>query len=119
VPYRLVVPTRGSAEVTIHVRNYRDREQTHRIEIHTPAGLEATPTVLEGKQAGPGITRHVVKISAQPKATAGLNLVALDITRDGVRHGELFDIIAWVGDPPDDAARVKEATEAVKGKSGY
>lgn len=120
VPYRLVVPTGGSAEVVIHVRNYRDREQTHRIEVHTPEGLTAEPRVLEGKQAGAGITRHVVKITAQPKAPAGLNLVALDITRDGVRHGELFDFIAWVGDPPDDVARVKEASDAAKGaKQSY
>jgi hypothetical protein len=87
------------------VRNYRNREQTHRIALHTPAGFTTEPAILEGKRVGEGVTSHQVKIRAAANAQAGLHLLAFDITRDGVRHGELFDCIVWVGDPPPDAPK--------------
>jgi glyoxylase-like metal-dependent hydrolase (beta-lactamase superfamily II) len=100
LPYRVVVKPGSTAEFTIFVRNYRNREQTHRISIHPPAGLAVEPAMLEGRRSSEGMTRHVVKLRAEPSARAGLHLVALDITRDGTRHGELFDFIAWVGEQP-------------------
>ena len=62
----------------------------------------AEPAALEGHRSGDGVTRHQMKLCAAPNARPGLHLVALDTTRDGVRHGELFDLITWVGDPPTD-----------------
>lgn len=100
MPYRVSVQAGEAAEFTVLVRNYRNREQTHRIALHVPAGFTAEPAVLEGRRAGEGITSHQVKIRAAANAEAGLHLIAFDITRDGVRHGELFDCIVWVGDPP-------------------
>ena len=73
--------------------------------LHTPPGLTAEPAVLEGQRSGEGVTRHTVKLRADANATLGLHLIAFDITRDGMRHGELFDVIAWVGDPPPDTPK--------------
>jgi hypothetical protein len=36
-------------------------------------------------------------VSAAQDAAAGLALVAIDITQDGVRRGQLFDVIVNVG----------------------
>jgi len=42
-PYRVSLRPDGTAEVTLHVRNFRRGRQTHRIEIHAPPGLIAEP----------------------------------------------------------------------------
>jgi hypothetical protein len=39
-----------------------------------------------------------VRIHAAPDAVEGTRIVAFDITRDGMRFGELFDFIAHVGE---------------------
>lgn len=113
MPYRVVVKPGAAANLTVFVRNYRNHEQTHRIALHTPPGLTCEPTVLEGRLAGEGVTPHKVTLRAAANAKPGLHLVALDITRDGVRHGELFDFIAWVGDEP------QPANSGQKAKPGY
>jgi hypothetical protein len=102
MPYRVRVKPGASTDFTVLVRNYRNREQSHRIALHAPPGLTCEPAILEGRRAGEGITPHQVTLRAAANAAPGLHLVALDITRDGVRHGEMFDFIAWVGDEPAD-----------------
>ena len=111
-PYRVVIAPGAASEFTVTVRNYTSREQTHRIALHAPPGLRADPAVLEGRRTGAGFTRHIVKLHAAAHAAPGLSLVGLDITRDGVRHGELFDVIAWIGDPPP-------LVTSPDGKTGY
>jgi len=113
IPYRVVVKPGAATEFTVLVRNYRNREQTHRIALHTPPGLTCEPAVFEGRRAGEGVTPHKVTLRADANAKPGLHLVALDITRDGMRHGELFDFIAWVGDEP------QQANSSQKAKPGY
>jgi glyoxylase-like metal-dependent hydrolase (beta-lactamase superfamily II) len=100
MPYRVVVKPGAATDFSILVRNYCNREQTHRIALHTPPGLTCEPAVLDGRRGSEGATPHLVTLRADANARPGLHLVALDITRDGVRHGELFDFIAWVGDEP-------------------
>ena len=93
LPFRVSVKPGGTAEVRVLVRNYREQSQKHRIEIHTLPGIIAEPAVLEGEQKHEGHQSHVVKLRAAADAKEGLRMVALDITRDGTRHGELFDFI--------------------------
>lgn len=120
LPYRVVVAPGATAEFAVLVRNYHDGSQTHRIELHLPPGLAAEPAVLEGRQSSEGVAQYVVKLHATADIATGLHLVAMDITRDGVRHGELFDCIVWVGEPPDDVARVRAAELAKPAaKPGY
>jgi hypothetical protein len=51
-PYRVSVAPGQSVEVRLHVRNFGRGRQAHRIEIHTPPGLVAEPTVIEGRLTG-------------------------------------------------------------------
>jgi hypothetical protein len=58
--------------------------------------LRADPELLEGEQREEGVRTHRVRIEAAATAREGLHLIALDVTRDGRRHGELFDCIVHV-----------------------
>ena len=95
-PYRSTVRAGESVELTLHVRNFHARPQTHRIEIHTPPGLTAEPRVLEGQLAGEVRDKFTFRLTAVPDAKPGVQLIAFDITRDGVRQGELFDAIVEI-----------------------
>lgn len=99
-PFRVAAPAGGSAPFEILVRNFREKPQTVRIVLRTPAGLRTEPETIDATIDGAGIATFPVKLHARAGATAGLHLVSFDITRDGVRHGELFDFIAWVGPEP-------------------
>jgi glyoxylase-like metal-dependent hydrolase (beta-lactamase superfamily II) len=92
-PYRVTMRPGKSAEVALHVRNFRSGQQTHRIEIHTPPGLIAEPAVLEGKLAGESHAVLPVQIKASAYITTGIHLIALDVSLDGRRYGERFDFI--------------------------
>lgn len=83
-------------ELTLHVRNFLTRAQTHRIEIHTPPGLIAEPPVLAGELTGEARGAFPIHIRATAAAKAGVNLVAFDVTRDGERLGEWFDCVLQV-----------------------
>jgi hypothetical protein len=111
-PYRVIVQPGASAEAVLHVRNFRDRPQQHRIAMHTPPGITAEPAVLEGRVAAESIGRFPLKLSALKQMPEGVHLAAFDITLDGARHGELFDMIVHVGNPTDTPNRPASAKEA-------
>jgi glyoxylase-like metal-dependent hydrolase (beta-lactamase superfamily II) len=95
-PYRVTLQRGRSDEVLLYVRNFRNREQKHRIEVHTPSGLIAEPAVLQGKLPGESQQTFSVRLKAGKDAPAGLTIVALDVTLDGRRYGEWFDFIVQV-----------------------
>jgi glyoxylase-like metal-dependent hydrolase (beta-lactamase superfamily II) len=99
-PYRVVVMAGGDAPFEVLLRNFRDLPQTYRVRIRTPSGIQAEPTVLERRLETQGIVSVPVRLKASAETKAGLHLVSLDITRDGKRHGELFDFIVWIGPEP-------------------
>lgn len=115
-PYRVIVKAGGTSEFDVVVRNFRGKPQTHRIEIHTPPGLTVTPAVLEGKTGPEESAAFRVKLSAAADAADGLRIVAFDITRDGIRFGELFDFIAHVGPVREE---VTPTTAPVENKLKY
>jgi len=115
LPYRTTVQPGGTAEVMVKIRNFRAREQSHRVVLCTPPGLSVEPAVIEGKLAGESSGVATVKISAAADAKPGLQLIAFDITRDGVRHGQLFDAIVHVGPLTGTDAQ----TTAPGAKAGY
>jgi glyoxylase-like metal-dependent hydrolase (beta-lactamase superfamily II) len=92
-PYRVGVNPDETAEVKLHVRNFRARRQAHRIEIHTPPGLHAEPAVLEGTLAAESRQSFPICLRASADVGAGVRLVAFDVTLDGQRYGERFDMI--------------------------
>jgi glyoxylase-like metal-dependent hydrolase (beta-lactamase superfamily II) len=95
-PYRSRIEHGETVEVNIIVRNFRESEQTHRIEIHTPPDITASPAVLEGKLGGKTRKAFPVKLTASADAAVGVNIVAFDVTLDGKRFGEWFDALIQV-----------------------
>ncbi len=95
-PYRTVLSPGGTAEVQINIRNFRNRVQSHRIEIHAPPGLTAEPSFLDGTTIPDGRVAIPIQLHATTNAPPGVRVVALDETLDGKRYGEWFDLIAEV-----------------------
>jgi glyoxylase-like metal-dependent hydrolase (beta-lactamase superfamily II) len=98
-PYRVTMPAGGSAHVRLHLRNFRDRPQRHRLEIHTPRGLTAAPGRLEGALPAAGRTTFPVRVTAAADATPGVQMIAFDVTLDGRRYGEWFDALVEIVSP--------------------
>jgi glyoxylase-like metal-dependent hydrolase (beta-lactamase superfamily II) len=105
-PYRAIVDPGHATNVTLHVRNFRSGRQRHRIEIHTPPGLRADPAVLEGTLAAESRQSFPIRLQASADAGPGVRLVAFDVTLDGRRYGERFDMIVNV-DPGTNGHRSK------------
>ncbi len=97
-PYRTTLKSGEATEVVINVRNFRKKNQVHRIEIHTPPGIVAEPAVLEGTLHNETRKGFPIRLRSND-AVPGLKIIALDITLDGRRYGELFDfMIDVIGD---------------------
>jgi hypothetical protein len=95
-PYRVKLKPGQSAELNVHVRNFRPGAQTHRIEIHAPPGLAVEPPVLAGELPAQTRRSFPIRVKASAGAPAGVRIVALDITLDGRRYGEWFDFVVGV-----------------------
>jgi len=95
-PYRATVKPGESVEVQVHVRNFLDRAQGHRIEIHTSPGLIVEPAVLEGSLDKEARGSFPIRVRASTDAAPGVNIVAFDVTLDGHRYGEWFDFMIQV-----------------------
>jgi glyoxylase-like metal-dependent hydrolase (beta-lactamase superfamily II) len=95
-PYRVSVRPGESAEVQLHVRNFLKTTQAHRIHVHLPEGLTAEPAVLEGRLDAETRRAFPFRIKAAAGAAAGVRLVAFDVTLDGRRFGERFDMFVQI-----------------------
>lgn len=94
-PYRVDLTTQDSQIVQVTVRNFRTREQKHRIVLETPPGIIAEPNVLEGSVAAKSRQTFPVKVTVKDRGIqpAGVQIVPFDITLDQKRHGQLFDFV--------------------------
>jgi glyoxylase-like metal-dependent hydrolase (beta-lactamase superfamily II) len=99
-PYRNIVRPGEQLLLKLHVRNFRSRPQTHRIEIHAPPGLIAETRTVEGKLAPDTRQGFPVQLRAEPDAAPGVRVVAFDITLDGRRYGQYFDCIVNISRKP-------------------
>jgi glyoxylase-like metal-dependent hydrolase (beta-lactamase superfamily II) len=98
-PYRVGLKAGETASLNIWVRNFRSIRQAHRIELRAPPGLRVEPRVLEGDLAGEFRRAFPVRITATPGVAPGVHLIGLDVTLDGRRYGEWFDLVVGV-EPP-------------------
>lgn len=112
-PYRTWLQPGETAEVQLLVRNYRKRPQKHRVELALPAGLSADKPIFEGEVPAESTHRFPFKLTAAQNAPHGVNLVPLDLTINGQRHGQWFDFLVQVG-----AAKPESAAVPVK-SAGY
>ena len=94
-PYRVDLSTQTTQTVQITVRNFRSREQKHRIVLQAPPGITAEPKVLESTVAAKSRQTFPVtlKLEIREKQPAGVQIVPFDITLDSRRYGQLFDFI--------------------------
>ncbi|MCA9049277.1 MAG: MBL fold metallo-hydrolase [Planctomycetaceae bacterium] len=104
-PYRIDFSETTEQTVQITVRNFRDAEQQHRIELALPDGLRAEPSILEGSVPPNARRTFPVKLSADTTAlSAGIHIVPFDITLNDRPLGQLFDFLVSRGSAPDNAA---------------
>jgi glyoxylase-like metal-dependent hydrolase (beta-lactamase superfamily II) len=99
-PYRVRVAPGATSEVALHVRNFTKRPQNHHLEIHTPPGLVAEPAAIDVRLSGEARRAFPICLRAAPGAAAGVRIVAFDVTLDGRRLGEWFDLVAEVRAEP-------------------
>jgi len=99
-PYRAVIKPGGVTEIVLEVRNFRVQPQVHQIQIRTPDGITAEPAILEGQLGPEARIKFPIRLSARNELSEGLAMVTFDITLDGQRHGELFDMLLHIGTPP-------------------
>lgn len=104
VPYRVVVLPGETVEFQLQIRNYRSRVQKHRIVLHATPGLTFEPAVVQGEVDGGDTVLVGVTVTAAASAGTGMRIVPLDLTIDGSRLGELFDMLVHVGRVPEPAA---------------
>ena len=97
-PYRVDLDSTERATVQVTVRNFRDAPQRHRVECALPAGVEASPKVLEGMVAPHGRETFDVTLTVtdRQRVPTGVIMVPFDITLDGKRHGQMFDFLLRV-----------------------
>jgi glyoxylase-like metal-dependent hydrolase (beta-lactamase superfamily II) len=95
-PYRVRLQPGASSEVTLHVRNFLRRHQNHHIEIHAPEGLAIEPSILSGRVASESRTSIPLRVKAASGAAPGVRLIAFDVTLDGRRYGERFDLVVSI-----------------------
>lgn len=93
-PYRVDFSQHNTQQVTVTVRNFRDKPQQHRVELKLPAGLTAEPAVLEGTVDRKSRQSYPVRLTVNRNTIpAGVQIVPFDITLDDKRYGELFDFL--------------------------
>jgi hypothetical protein len=102
-PYRLMLERGQTAEVKILARNFSDQPTRYKVAFACPPGLVADPPLVEGTVPPKTTNTFTIQMRAKADAPEGTHVVALDITRAGVRQGQLFDFITQVG--PIDKAR--------------
>jgi hypothetical protein len=76
--------------------------------------LKFEPETIQATVAAGTTKSFPIKLSVASDAAEGTHMIGLDITRDGVRKGELFDFLVHVG-------KIKSPEEAAKdgAKPGY
>ncbi len=95
-PYRVKVRPGERVEVDLHVRNFRSRVQAHNIAVHAPPGLTAEPGEIRGTVAPESRRAFKLRLRAGREAKPGVHIVAFDVTLDGRRYGEWFDVVVEV-----------------------
>ncbi len=96
-PYRVSVSAGGRAEARLLVRNFLAEPSVYDVRIVCPPGISVAPAAAT-LRVPPGEMKALPLIFAAASDTApGLAVAALDITHDGVRRGQLFDVILGVG----------------------
>lgn len=95
-PYRVSMRPGQQADVTLHVRNFLQQSQFHRIQACAMQGIGVQPAVLEGSVEPQSTGHFQLRLGAAPDLKPGVYIVAFDVALDGKRYGQWFDMILSV-----------------------
>ncbi|HSW02221.1 MAG TPA: MBL fold metallo-hydrolase [Sedimentisphaerales bacterium] len=95
-PYRISVKAGQAAEIVLHLRNFLPRTQSHVIIPSAPKGILAEPAILKGTLDSQSASLFPLRLTVASDLKHGVYIVAFDVTRDGKRHGQWFDLILSV-----------------------
>ena len=95
-PYRVMAHPGDKAKVTVHVRNFLNRERTYRLDVHCPEGIQAESASLLGTVPAGAVVSGSLQLKISDKMKRGAWLVALDTTMDEQRYGEWFEFVVVV-----------------------
>lgn len=96
-PYRVDLSAASTAQVFVTLRNFRDQPQKYHVELQLPAGMRAEPAVLDATVEARSRMRIPVTLTVDhPANLQDLELIPFDITRDGIRQGQLFDFLVRI-----------------------
>ncbi|MCX7429968.1 MAG: hypothetical protein NTY17_03005 [Planctomycetia bacterium] len=106
-PYRVALTKGGKTEAVLAAKNDLDTATVYEIRIVCPRGVRVDPSVATLRVQPGELKRLPLTFTTTGDARAGLTLAAIDITQDGVRRGQLFDVILDVsptGQSPRDSS---------------
>ncbi len=94
-PYRVDLRHQDSTTVTVTVRNFRTKKQSHQITLKTPPGIRTEPQTFSGTIAGQSRQSFPVKLTVTNRDAlpSGVQIAPMDIRLDAHRYGQLFDFI--------------------------
>jgi len=95
-PYRVGLARGGRATATLVARNFLDQPTVYDVRIACPPGITVAPAQAALRVEPGGVKRLPLEFAAAADAPDGLSLAALDITHDGARRGQLFDVVLVV-----------------------
>ncbi len=95
-PKRVTIKRGEKRSVDLHIRNFHDRTQKHRIKAHTSPGLIALSPLIEGELKSKERKSFPFELMVEVGTKPGVYIVAFDTTLDGRRYGERFDMIVEV-----------------------
>lgn len=91
-PYRASVRAGQQTEVTLHVRNFLSKSQSHHIRACAVRGIDAGPAAIEGSVEPQSTGHFPLRLSAAPDLNPGVYIIAFDVTLNGTRYGQWFDM---------------------------
>jgi glyoxylase-like metal-dependent hydrolase (beta-lactamase superfamily II) len=95
-PYRVALARGGRAEAALVARNFLEAATVYEVAIVCPPGVTAVPARATLRLEPGAMRRLPLVFTAAADAPAGVATAALDITHDGVRRGQLFDVVLVV-----------------------
>jgi hypothetical protein len=98
-PYRVGVARGGRGAATLVARNFLEKATVYDVRLVCPPGITVAPAQAALRVEPGGVKRLPLTFTAAADAPPGLSLVALDVAHDGVRRGQLFDVVILVPEP--------------------
>lgn len=95
-PYRSTIEAGNKMDLKLYIRNFLPEKQQYKLRFNSLPSIVVEPSSLVCAVAGGSKQCLPLSIRVRPDTQAGVYIVAVDITIDNRRYGELFDFIVNV-----------------------